>query len=348
MAKIATRMGDGFPVELTPGEIRRDIEAGTQEAVEAAGIAPLTDDEIDHLVDICTSTCKMVAVEKGQEVVLTYDGGSNKIGRLGINTGKLQALQIYERCFGADTTELSDVDYSYKQVKPVIREDVPIMEQAQLMMVAPVFYGAMPNLGLYTRPDGPMANPSELLPQMKIKEAREACEGCIELAVKDMLYVASAYHEAGADGINFDTVGAAGDPDFKAALLAVEQLKQKFPDMCIEMGMANEYVLGMHGELTHDGTVLGGLFPHQQVKIAQAAGVDIFGPAINSRTNRSIPWNIARAATFIKACVEAADIPVHANMGMGVGGLPMCDPAPLDAIAQASKAIVEITRLDGL
>ena len=54
-------------------------------------------------------------------------------------------------------------------------------------MVAPVFYGAMPNLGLYTQPDGPVPNPAELLPQGKIKEVREAYDGAIEHAVRDMV-----------------------------------------------------------------------------------------------------------------------------------------------------------------
>ncbi len=348
MAKIFSRMGDGWATELSEAQLMKDIEDGTRDASERAKIAPLSDDDKKRLFEICKNTLKMAGVEKGNEVVLSYDGGTNKIGRLGINTGRLQALQIYERCFGADTTELSQVDYSYKAVKPVIHEDMPLMEQAQLLMVVPVFYGAMPNLGLYTQPDGPVPNPAELLPKGKIKEAREAYEQAIEHAVRDMVYVASAFYEAGADGINFDTVGASGDPDFKAALVAIEILKKKYPNICIEMGMAGEFVLGMHGELEHHGVRLAGAYPHDQVKIAQKAGVTIFGPAITTATNKSIPWTLARAVTFVKACVEAAQIPVHGNMGMGVGGLPVCETPPVDAVSLASRAMVEISRLDGL
>jgi dimethylamine--corrinoid protein Co-methyltransferase len=142
-------------------------------------------------------------------------------------------------------------------------------DEQKHLMVAPVFYGAMPNLGLYTQPDGPVPNPAELLPQGKIKEAREAYDGAIEHAVRDMVYVATSQCEAVADGINFDTVGASGDP--------------------AEVGMAGEFVLGMHGEMTHNGVRLAGLYPHNQVKIAQDAGVDIFGPAINTVSTKSIP-----------------------------------------------------------
>ena len=348
MSKIMTRMGDGFCVELSEKELMQDIEDGTGDAADRAKIPVLSNDEQQHLFEICKSNSTMSGVEKGSEVIMSYDGGTNKIGRLGINTGRLQVLQLYERCFGADTTELSDLDYSFKQVKHIIRENVPLMEQAQLLMVAPVFYGAMPNIGLYTQPDGPVPNPAELLPQGKIKEAREAYDGAIEHAVRDMVYVASSQCEAGADGINFDTVGASGDPDFKATLLAVEKIKKQYPDICVEVGMAGEFVLGMHGEITHNDRQLAGLYPHDQVKIAQDAGVDIFGPAINTVSTRSIPWNLARTITFTKACVDAAGIPVHANMGMGVGGLPLCETPPVDAVSLASKAIVEITRLDGL
>jgi dimethylamine--corrinoid protein Co-methyltransferase len=180
MAKKFARMGDGFPVEMSETELRQDIEQGTRDAADRGNIPALSDDEQAYLFEMCQSTCKISGVEKGNEIVLTYDGGTNKVGRLGVSTGRIQVLQLYERCFGADTTELSDVDYSYKQVRPVIREDVPVMEQAQLLMVAPVFYGAMPNLGLYTQPDGPCPNPSELMPQGRIAEAREAYAGTIE------------------------------------------------------------------------------------------------------------------------------------------------------------------------
>ncbi len=348
MTKIFSRMGDGYAIELTEAELMRDIEEGTRDASERARIPALSNDEIERLFEICKLREKITGVERGHEVVLTYDGGTNKIGRLGISTGRLQVLQLYERCFGADTTELSQVDYSFKPAKAIVHEDTPIMEQAQLLMVAPVFYGAMPNLGLYTQPDGPVPNPADLLPKGRIKEARAAYEAAIEHAVKDIVYVASAFYEAGADGIDFDTVGASGDPDFKAALVATEILKKKYPGICIEMGMAGEFVLGMHGEITHDGVRLAGLYPHEQVKVAQKAGVTIFGPAITTATNKSIPWTLARAITFTRACVEAAKIPVHADMGMGVGALPVCETPPPDVVSMVSRAMVELTRLDGL
>jgi hypothetical protein len=58
-------------------------------------------------------------------------------------------------------------------------------------------------------------------------------------------------------------------------------------------------------------------------------------------------WNIARAITFIKPAMAIAEIPVHVNCGMGVGGVPNCVYPPADATSRASKAFVEILRIDG-
>jgi dimethylamine---corrinoid protein Co-methyltransferase len=265
-----------------------------------------------------------------------------------VSVSKLQSLQIYERMLGADILELAHIDYSFKPVKPIVVFEQPILEQALLLTIPPLFYGAMPNLGLYSQPDGPCPNPGDLLPKGKIAEARASYEEQIELAVNDMVYVAGHMYEAGADGINFDTTGAAGDAEFYATLKAIEILKKKYPAMAVQMGMASEFVLGMHGELTHDGVRLAGLYPHKQLELAQQVGVTIYGPAINIVPTESLAWNIARSVTFTKACTDIARIPVHACVGMGVCGIPLAVSVPVDALTRSTKAHVDICRLDGL
>ena len=348
MGKVHTRMGDGSLVAVTEGELRRDLEEGTGDAAERGKIPALSEDELSYLFDIYSIPYRFVSVEMGNEVILSYDAATLKIRRVGVLTHRIQSLQIYEKLLGADTVEFDHVDYSFKPVKPIVSYEQSEVEQALLMTTIPVFYGAMPNLGTYTQPDGPCLNPMELLPQGKISEARAAQEEMVEYAVKDMVYVGSAMYESGVDGINFDTTGAAGDADFLATLRAVEILRKKYPQMGIEVGMSGEFVLGMHGELTYDGVRLAGLYPHKQVELAMQAGATIFGPAINTNTDKSCPWNVARAVTFAKACGENSHIPVHANMGMGVGGTPVIDQPPVDAVSRASKAMVEVARLDGL
>lgn len=348
MAEHFTRYGDGTPTTMSEEEIREDLIAGTEDAADRGRIPTLSQEELDYLFDVLTSKANFVSVDRGKEVVLTYDAGTLKIRRVGVNVDRIQALQVYEKIMGADTMELCHVDYSYKPIKPIVTMEQPILEQALMTTHVPLFYGAMPNLGLYTQPDGPFPNPAELMPQGHIAEAREAHERCVEDAVRDIVYVGSAMYESGADGINIDSVGAAGDSDFLAALLGAEKLREKYPEMCIELGMAGEFILGMHGELEYKGTRLAGLYAHDQVRLAQEAGVTIFGPVVNTNTTESLAWNLARAITFMKAAGEASGIPIHPNMGMGVGAVTVNDHPPIDAVSRASKAMVETCRLDGL
>lgn len=348
MEKIQTRMGDGSPISLSKSELARDLEDGTNDAAERGRIAPLSKEELQHLFDIFSSPYRFVSVEPGKEVVLSYDGTPLKMWRTQVSVNRIQCLEIYEKLMGADTLELGHVDYSFKPIKAIVGFEQPLMEKALMTTTAPVFYGAMPNLGLYSQPDGPFPNPAELIPKGKIHDARESYEAAVEDAVRDIVFVCSSLYESGADGIILDTVGAAGDADFLAGLKATEVLKEKYPDICIELGMAGEFVLGMHGELSYDGVRLAGLYAQDQVKLAEKAGVTIFGPVCNTNTNASSPWNLSRAITFMKACTEAANIPIHVNMGMGVGAVTVHDHPPIDIVSRASKGMVEICRLDGL
>ncbi len=348
MGRFFHRMGDGSVVELGEREIMADLVEGSEDAADRGRIAPLAKEELDYLAALFCSPHKFVSVDAGREVILSYDAATLKIRRVGVHVDRIAALQIYEKIMGADTMELAHVDYSFKPVKPIAVFEQPILEQALLGTHIPLFYGAQPNLGLYSQPDGPFPNPAELMPQGRIREAQESYEASVEHLVEDIVYVGSLMYESGADGINLDTSGAAGDADFLGALLATEKLKEKYPDICIEMGMAGEFVLGMHSELSYRGQRLAGMYPHQQVKMAEAAGVSIFGPVSNTNTSKSAAWNLARAITFIKACGEAASIPVHPNMGMGVGGVTVNDQPPVDVVSRSSAAMTTLCRLDGL
>ncbi len=349
MDKYFTRLGDGSGVYLSAEEIRWDLEEGTKDAADRGKIAELSQAELDRLFEIVTMPGTVVGVERGQEIVTTSDSGGCKISyHANIPIDRTTAILIHEKVLGADSLDLGHIDYSYKAVKSVLHNETALMELTQLNAVMPVFYGSMPNLGLYTKPDGPVDNWSELLPQGKIAEARAAQEEAIEHAIKDMVYVAGGMYEAGADGMNIDTSGASGDADVLAALKAIEIIKQKYPDLGIEMGMAGEFILGMHSKLEYDGVRLAGLYPHEQVKLAAKAGVNIFGAVINTNSNMSFPWNLARTVTFVKACTEAATIPVHVNVGMGVGAIPMNEVPPVDVVSRADKALIEIGKADGL
>lgn len=170
----------------------------------------------------------------------------------------------------------------------------------------------------------------------------------MEHETRDMNWICERLYQVGGDGINFDTIGAAGDADFLATLRTIEYLRKKFPNIVIEAGMAGEFVLGMYGTLEYDGQRLAGMYPHQQVKMVEKAGGTIFGPVCNTNIRKSFPWNLARACTYIKACVEASNIPIHVNVGMGVGGIPVYETPPVDCVTRCSKAMAEVAKVDGL
>ncbi len=344
-----TRMGDGSPTYMTAEDIRRDIEEGVADAVKRAKIEALTDEEKERLFAIVIMEGNTAGVSRGMEVVSTSDSGCFKLNyQAHIPLDRSTAALINERVLGLDSVDIGNIDYSFKTVKPILHDEAKVMEQAQSQAVIPVLYGGMPDLGRYTKPDGPVDNWSELLPQGKIREAMAAQEEAVEYAVKDMVYIAKGMVKAGADGINLDTSGASGDADFLAALKAIEEIRKAYPDFGIEIGMAGEFVMGMHGKLKYAGERLAGMSPHQQVKVAEKAGANIFGPVVNTNSNKSFAWNLARAVTMIKACCLAAEIPVHVNVGMGVGGTPMAYVPPSDVVSKAAKAMVEIGRVDGL
>jgi dimethylamine--corrinoid protein Co-methyltransferase len=137
MGKILTRMGDGSRIEMSEAEIQEDLEAGSQDAAERAEVPPLTDDELKYLLDLYKRKDRVVGVEEGKECCLTYDNMTSKIKRAHIPISKIQQLLMFERGqikrahipiskiqqllmfergLGADTLELTHIDYSFKQL----------------------------------------------------------------------------------------------------------------------------------------------------------------------------------------------------------------------------------------
>lgn len=349
-----TRKGDGSRIEMTKEQIMADIQAGTADAADMGEIAALSSEDMERLCEIICDRNRIVGVEPGREVVLTYDigqldfTGDNGNSGNGVDMGRLEAALLHERALGADTFELAHADYSIKPVKPVIANEMQAMEEIQNEIVCPYFYGAMPNMGLYYAPDGPYGNPADLMREFKLDESFAASEAASEHLARDIEYVSTRMIAAGADGFNFDTTASAGDADFVGTLKGVEALRKACPDAYINVGMAGESVMGIHGSIEYDGQIVAGLYPHQQIKLAQKAGASVFGPVCNTNTSQTLAWNLARAVTFIKACTDVAEIPCHVNMGMGVGGIPMCETPPIDAVTRCNKAMVEIANVDGI
>jgi dimethylamine---corrinoid protein Co-methyltransferase len=345
---VLTRMGDGSFVNMTEAEIQNDVEAGVAEAAKKAKCPPLSDDDMERLVQIICEPRKFVSVERGNELVLTYDSQPLKLERLGIPIARPQILQIYERVLMADTLEMAYVHYNAKTVKTIYPEEQYAVAEALLTTTPALLYGVMPNMPTYTKPDGPCENAAELMPKGFIKEAQEAQVEAAGMLEQDLLLLGKAMDEAGADGLDLDTTAAGGDAEFYACLNAIEKLRAKYPKMCIEVGMSGEFILGFHGTLKYKGERLAGMYPHDQCRMVAEAGGSIVGAVVNTNTRKSFPWNIARALTMCKYAAEVSPIPVHANVGMGVGGVPMQITPPIDCVSRASTAMAEIGKLDGL
>ena len=75
MSEFYTRMGDGKRVTMTKEQIMNDLQAGTDDAADMGGMPVLTADEMDQLFEIISDKNRIVGVEPGHEVVLTYDIG---------------------------------------------------------------------------------------------------------------------------------------------------------------------------------------------------------------------------------------------------------------------------------
>ena len=344
-----TRMGDGSLVRMTEEEIRADIRAGTEDAVRCGKVEPMSEEDMEKLYDIVTAPGGVVGVSPGREIVLTNDSGGYKINvKSQVPLPKEMETLLYERCLGCDSVDIGNTDYNFKTAKGIAEREAGALQQALQVTTMPLFYGAMPDMGFYTQPDGPVGNWATLLPEGKIQEAWEAQEQAVKHSVKDITFVAEKMYKAGADGINLDTCGASGDADFLASLEACEEITSRHPDLPVEIGMAGEFVLGMHGRLKYKGKRLAGLYPHDQVKLVEQAGASIFGLVVNTNCSRSFPWNIARTITFTQACTKVANIPVHADVGMGVCGVPMVEIMPADVVSRADKALVELGKVDGL
>jgi dimethylamine--corrinoid protein Co-methyltransferase len=349
-------MGNGERIKMSPAQVREDLSAGTKDAAEKGRVPELTPTELDLLYEIVVDKNRVVGVEPGEEVVFSDDVTTIRMsddegagGGIGLPMSRTLSTLVHERAFAQDSALMvTAAGANVPETKAELNTEMQAIETTQLLLTVPLLYLSGAFLLWYFEPIGPYGNPSELLPQGKIQEARDAQEEAASKASEDLVYIGKSLASAGLDCLNLDTTAASGDAEFYAALKATQKLKEIVPEMAIEMGMAGEFIIGVHGQMVFNGQRLAGMFPHEQVKVAEAAGVDIFGPVINTNCSQSFPWNIARTVTFVKHTSAVSSIPVHPNAGMGVGGVPMHPTPPIDCVSRVAKAMVQIGKADGL
>ncbi|MCQ6963793.1 hypothetical protein PV02_12085 [Methanolobus chelungpuianus] len=354
MSKIYTRMGDGRRVEMTREELRVEIEDGANNGATKGKVPGLTDDELDHLLDIFVTPERVVSVSPEDLIVMSTDVAPDTIimnfseyGGVGVPADTVTANMIAERVTGLDCVQNAFRGGNAKGQSVSAMQIQQEIESLLMNSINPLFYIVMPNFGAYYKPDGPFENCGDLMAAGKIEEARQTYENIVPSSIKDITFVARNAATVGADALNIDTTAAAGDAEFLAVLKATEKIKEE-TDMGVAINMANHFVLGMHGELEYDGKILAGMMPHDQVKVTEKAGASICGPVVNTSTKKSVAWNVAKTVAVMKECSKQSNIPIHPNLGMGVCGAPMVEIPPIDAVSRAAKALVEVGRADGI
>ncbi len=353
MTKILTRMGDNSNVEFTMDELRQEFIDGSEFAAKKAKVPPLTENEIDWLVDMFAAPTRIWGVERGHEVVMTKDGCVNALNSSQMSSGVVApvnrevGVRLFESMLGFDSMEISHNDYSVKPQRFLKKLEMLHVEILQETTIFPLLYGFMPNLGLYFKTDGPFENPYDLMQQGKIKESQETQEAAGAKCLEDCIEMSDCMVEMGADGIDYDTVASTGDGEFAAVLKSTEHVAKE-TGMPVEIGMSTEMVTGIHGTIEYNGKRLAGMWPHQQLQVCEEAGVAIFGPVSTTNTKKSTPWNLGKALVFVKSCTDIAKVPIHPNVGMGVGGVPMFETPAVDVVTRCSAAMIEIGKADGL
>ena len=350
--EILTRMGDGQRVSMSPAQVKEDITAGTKDAADRGKIPELTASEQEHLFEIIADENRVVGVKPGDEVVLSDDVSYIRMnqdegasGGLGIPMSPPMSMLVHERAFAQDSVVMGCTGSGRKHG---INWKLQQIETTQLTLTVPMIYVSGPALLTFYKPLGPYDNPSDLLHQGKIQEARKAQEEAVAAATEELVWLCKRLASVGVDCVLLDCTAAQGDADFYGTLDAVEKIKADAPEMAIQMPMAGEFILGMHGEVTYKGQRLAGMYPHEQLKMAEAAGVDIFGPVINTNCSKSFPWNISKVATFVKHTSEISNIPIHPHTGQAMCAVPMCPVVPLDCVSRTAKILVELGKADGL
>ncbi len=98
MAKILTRMGDNSNVEFTMDELRQEFIDGSEFAAKKAKVPPLTENEIDFLVDMFAAPTRIWGVQRGNEVVMTKDGCVNALNSSQMSSGVVAPSTARSAC----------------------------------------------------------------------------------------------------------------------------------------------------------------------------------------------------------------------------------------------------------
>ena len=181
MSTIRTRMGDGYAVEMTPDEVRADLQAGSADAVKSGKVPTLEEDEFDYLFDLFANPSRISGVERGHEVVLTKDGSVNTLYSAQLSSGVGLALSAASRASASSSAPSASTPW--RSATPTTRSSRPsrswrsrpwawsrrCSRRSSRSSTAPC-----PTSASTPGPTGPFPNPADLLPRGEIEAARAA------------------------------------------------------------------------------------------------------------------------------------------------------------------------------
>ena len=210
---LPTRMGDGSMTCMTRSELRADIEEATALAARKAKVEPLAADEIDHVLDIYASAASFTAVDIGDQVVLELRRRRLQDDR---HRHPRPAGERAAPRAGHPRALAHRVLLQGDQDDPAVPAAGDAERAADAHGADPVRRSAQPRLLLAAGRAGGELVRAAAAGQDRRRPA--AIEEAMDYATKDFIYVGEGMLDAGADGMDFDTTGGAGDADFRSTL----------------------------------------------------------------------------------------------------------------------------------
>ena len=323
--------------DMTPSEIRADLEEGTRSPAPRRPRYPRSNPtSSSSLLEIFASNANFTAVDIGDELMLSCDGSGN----IDSGTRTRRALQLPEPPRRRHPRALPHrLLLQGHQDDPVVRAAGHEERPAQSGRAAAVRGDARPGPLLAARRAHAQLVRAACRWGASTKRAR-AQEEAIEHAV-----TRHGLRRRGHDRGRRRRHGLRHLRRRRRRRLPrprcapSKRSSARIPDIGIELGMASEFVLGMHGELEFQRPAPGrhvAARPGRRSPPRPAS--TMFGPAVNVNTDKSVRLERGpRAARSSSPASHESPIPVHMNAGMGVGGVPMTRYPPTDAVSRAAQ-----------
>ena len=328
MTEVRTRMGDGYAVVLTPDELRREIVEGSEDAARKAKIAPLDEADVERLTEIFATPAASPAWSRGTRWCSPRTGAPTR--------------STPARCAAASAcrwrASRASASWSAPSASTPWRWAIPTTPSSRRSRWWPWSSSAW----------------SRRCSTASCRCSTARCPTWVSTSgPTGRSPTPPTCCRRAASGRRGDPAGGRRPPARRHALRRPRDGRSRGPTASTSTPPPPPATPSSwppwrrwRSSPTHDrpghrgrhGDGAGARLPRRALLQGRAAGRPVASPAgaggrdRPARTSsarrsrptpaRSSPWNVARACTFVKECSRVATIPVHANVGMGVGGVP--------------------------